>query len=116
MDLARRSRDDRGMAPPSGFGRDRPGLPSIGTLRVEMSGWVSRSFPGTGPGQRWSPILRRSDLERSAQGMGVSQSIVLQSVTKEYRRDEFRIPVLVDLDLSVDEGEYLALMGPSGSG
>ena len=35
---------------------------------------------------------------------------------KEYRRDEFRIPVLVDLDLSVEEGEFLALMGPSGSG
>ena len=43
-------------------------------------------------------------------------SIVLRGVTKEYRRDEFRIPVLVDLDLTVDEGEFLALMGPSGSG
>jgi putative ABC transport system ATP-binding protein len=48
--------------------------------------------------------------------MGVTHSIVLQGVTKEYRRDEFRIPVLVDLDLAVEEGEYLALMGPSGSG
>jgi putative ABC transport system ATP-binding protein len=48
--------------------------------------------------------------------MDVAQSIVLQGVTKEYRRDEFRIPVLVDLDLTVDEGEFLALMGPSGSG
>ena len=45
-----------------------------------------------------------------------AQSIVLQGVTKEYRRDEFRIPVLVDLDLTVEEGEFLALMGPSGSG
>lgn len=43
-------------------------------------------------------------------------SIVLQSVSKTYRRDDFLIPVLVDLDLSVAEGEYLALMGPSGSG
>ena len=48
--------------------------------------------------------------------MSPTQSIVLQGVTKEYRRDEFRIPVLVDLDLTVEEGEYLALMGPSGSG
>jgi putative ABC transport system ATP-binding protein len=48
--------------------------------------------------------------------MGLAQSIVLQGVTKEYRRDEFRIPVLVELDLTVDEGEFLALMGPSGSG
>ncbi len=45
-----------------------------------------------------------------------SQSIVLGNVTKEYQRDSFRIPVLVDLDLSVAEGEFLALMGPSGSG
>ncbi len=48
--------------------------------------------------------------------MSPTHSIVLQGVTKEYRRDEFRIPVLVDLDLTVEEGEYLALMGPSGSG
>jgi putative ABC transport system ATP-binding protein len=48
--------------------------------------------------------------------MGVAESIVLRGVTKEYRRDEFRIPVLVDLDLTVQEGEFLALMGPSGSG
>ena len=48
--------------------------------------------------------------------MGVGHSIVLQDVTKEYRRDEFRIPVLVELDLTVEEGEFLALMGPSGSG
>jgi putative ABC transport system ATP-binding protein len=48
--------------------------------------------------------------------MDDSHSIVLKGVTKEYRRDEFRIPVLVDLFLTVEEGEFLALMGPSGSG
>src|SRR5262252_7333635 len=48
--------------------------------------------------------------------MSEKSSIVLRGVTKEYRRDEFRIPVLVDLDLAVQEGEFLALMGPSGSG
>ncbi len=31
--------------------------------------------------------------------MGKTESIVLRNVTKEYRRDEFKIPVLVDLDL-----------------
>ena len=45
-----------------------------------------------------------------------ADSIVLRNLGKEYRRDAFRIPVLVDLDLSVAEGEFLALMGPSGSG
>jgi putative ABC transport system ATP-binding protein len=49
-------------------------------------------------------------------GMDETYSIVLNGVIKEYRRDEFRIPVLVDLDLTVAEGEFLALMGPSGSG
>jgi putative ABC transport system ATP-binding protein len=43
-------------------------------------------------------------------------SIVLAGVDKEYRRDEFRIPVLENLYLSIPEGEFLALMGPSGSG
>ena len=45
-----------------------------------------------------------------------TNSIVLRGVSKEYRRDAFRIPVLEDLDLAVEEGEFLALMGPSGSG
>ncbi|HMB04125.1 MAG TPA: ABC transporter ATP-binding protein [Isosphaeraceae bacterium] len=48
--------------------------------------------------------------------MDEKYSIILRGVAKEYRRDEFRIPVLVDLDLTVEEGEFLALMGPSGSG
>jgi putative ABC transport system ATP-binding protein len=43
-------------------------------------------------------------------------SIVMRGVSKEYRRDAFRIPVLEDLDLTVEEGDFLALMGPSGSG
>jgi putative ABC transport system ATP-binding protein len=49
-------------------------------------------------------------------GQAPANSIVLRGVSKEYRRDEFRIPVLEDLDLTVAEGEFLALMGPSGSG
>jgi len=48
--------------------------------------------------------------------MAEMSSIVLRGVYKEYRRDEFRIPVLVNLDVAVGEGEFLALMGPSGSG
>jgi putative ABC transport system ATP-binding protein len=43
-------------------------------------------------------------------------SIALNGVYKEYHRDEFVIPVLMDLDLTVAEGEFLVLMGPSGSG
>src|SRR3954469_18299960 len=48
--------------------------------------------------------------------MADATSITLNGVYKEYRREEFVIPVLTELDLMVAEGEYLALMGPSGSG
>ena len=44
------------------------------------------------------------------------QLIQVRNVSKEYRRDSQRIPVLTDISLSVPEGEFLALMGPSGSG
>ncbi len=42
--------------------------------------------------------------------------IEVQNVRKVYRRDKFEVPVLDGLTLSVDEGEFIALMGPSGSG
>jgi putative ABC transport system ATP-binding protein len=48
--------------------------------------------------------------------MGRPPAIILRQVSKEYRRDQIRIPVLSQLDLTVAEGEFLALMGPSGSG
>ena len=48
--------------------------------------------------------------------MSESFSIECKGVSKEYRRDQIRIPVLSDLFLTVAEGEFLALMGPSGSG
>ncbi len=48
--------------------------------------------------------------------MPSNHAISLDKVSKQYKRDEFTIPVLEDLDLFVDEGEFLALMGPSGSG
>jgi putative ABC transport system ATP-binding protein len=42
--------------------------------------------------------------------------IELRDVTKTYHRDQIEIPVLTGVTLSVDEGEFLGLMGPSGSG
>jgi putative ABC transport system ATP-binding protein len=43
-------------------------------------------------------------------------AIDLRRVSKEYRRDQIRVPVLEELSLAVPAGDYLALMGPSGSG
>ena len=42
--------------------------------------------------------------------------IELRDLTKTYKRDAIEIPVLEGVTMSVDEGDFLALMGPSGSG
>ncbi len=42
--------------------------------------------------------------------------VEVKGVSKVYRRDGTELPVLDGLDLTVAEGEFLALMGPSGSG
>src|SRR5499433_1449995 len=42
--------------------------------------------------------------------------IELRDVTKSYRRDAIEIPVLDNVSITVDESDFLGLMGPSGSG
>jgi putative ABC transport system ATP-binding protein len=42
--------------------------------------------------------------------------VLVQDVTKEYRRDVIVIPVLSEMNLELEECGYMALMGPSGSG
>lgn len=40
----------------------------------------------------------------------------VQNVSKAYFRGKQKLPVLQEINLSVPQGEFLALMGPSGSG
>lgn len=40
----------------------------------------------------------------------------LQNIYKDYQQDKLVVPVLKDNCLTVEEGEYVAIMGPSGSG
>ncbi len=40
----------------------------------------------------------------------------VRDLSKVYYRDSQQIPVFEDIDLSIEAGEFLALMGPSGSG
>jgi putative ABC transport system ATP-binding protein len=42
--------------------------------------------------------------------------VMIENLSKSYTRGDQEIPVLRDLSLTVDKGEFLALMGPSGSG
>ncbi|MEM7717135.1 MAG: ABC transporter ATP-binding protein [Cyanobacteria bacterium P01_A01_bin.68] len=42
--------------------------------------------------------------------------IYLESITKNYRLGEVNIPILKGINLSIKEGEYIAIMGASGSG
>lgn len=40
----------------------------------------------------------------------------LSGIYKNYITDSFEVPVLKDINLTVEQGDYLAIMGPSGSG
>ncbi len=40
----------------------------------------------------------------------------LNNIFKDYMQGKEPVPVLKDISLSVDDGEYVAIMGPSGSG
>ncbi|MGH6635291.1 MAG: ABC transporter ATP-binding protein [Gammaproteobacteria bacterium] len=42
--------------------------------------------------------------------------ILVQNVSKSYRKGSQIVPVLKGIDLRVEESDFLALMGPSGSG
>jgi putative ABC transport system ATP-binding protein len=42
--------------------------------------------------------------------------VEIKDLTKGYYRNSLRIPVLEGVNLTVEKGQFLALMGPSGSG
>src|SRR5713101_4240992 len=58
---------------------------------------------------------RRSGLKNKG-GRVTEPLIQIDHVSKVYHRDTIDIPVLEDINLTVDRGEFLALMGPAGSG
>lgn len=42
--------------------------------------------------------------------------IELKGIGKTYGEGELKVPVLFDVNLSIQQGEYVSIMGPSGSG
>ena len=49
-------------------------------------------------------------------GVAAQAAVNLDDVSKTYQRDGQHIPVLEHINLSIPQGEFMALMGPSGSG
>lgn len=47
----------------------------------------------------------------------MSETVIeTRQLSKEYVRDEFHVIALKDVDITINKGEFVALMGPSGSG
>lgn len=42
--------------------------------------------------------------------------VVVRDLYKEFRRDKITIPVLMGINLEMQQGDFMSLMGPSGSG
>src|SRR5215469_16186614 len=56
---------------------------------------------------------RESALKREPMAETVIET---RQLTKEFVRDEFHVVALKDVDITIERGEFIALMGPSGSG
>jgi len=68
---------------------------------------------------RQRPILAPAELPASMpdQDATMTEALVsLKGIVKRYVRGKQRVQVLHGIDLDIMEGEFLALMGPSGSG
>lgn len=57
-----------------------------------------------------------ADTEKTATAEHTSEIITMQNVNKSYKMRSGSLHVLKDISLTVEQGEYLAILGPSGSG
>ncbi len=48
--------------------------------------------------------------------MATTPIVEIRHIVKSYQRGEQHVPVLRDISLTINQGDFLALMGPSGSG
>src|SRR5206468_12738726 len=64
-----------------------------------------------------STLFPYTTLFRSVDGSSDSQSLIrVRGLNKTYSRGGEKIQVLQGLNLDVDKGDFVAFMGPSGSG
>ena len=57
-----------------------------------------------------------ADTKKTATAEHTSEIITMQNVNKSYKMGSGSLHVLKDISLTVEQGEYLAILGPSGSG
>lgn len=55
-----------------------------------------------------------ADIEKSAAAEHLSEIITMKNVNKSYKMGSGSLHVLKDISLTVEQGEYLAILGPSG--
>src|ERR1700754_5041778 len=101
------------MPDASGSGRTRPWSRATSAwarptdARRRCSPASSRPAKTSSPTRPTSPSSRASKMQ---------PLIELRGVTKIYGTGEARVAALAGIDLSVHDGEFVAVMGPSGSG
>lgn len=64
-----------------------------------------------------TPMTKSQHNESTKQPInGWSPLMEIRNLHKSYFNDEIETPVLHDINLTIDRGEFVAIMGPSGSG
>ena len=59
---------------------------------------------------------RRDEAPRSGEAHERRELVEIEHLSKGYTRGDQHVPVLTDINLTIREGDFVALMGPSGSG
>ena len=83
------------------------------TPRGWHRGCDSRFPAPSGPGRDLWPCHAEAGVGRIE---GVAMLVVASGLVKAFRADGVERPVLRGVSLSVDDGEWVAVMGPSGCG
>src|SRR5277367_295956 len=60
--------------------------------------------------------MARASASKNSEELTMSTLVSLENVVKRYQRGKQTVEVLHGVNLTIEQGEFLALMGPSGSG
>lgn len=101
-----------------------PGVskPEVGTINENNENMPPEEIPVSSDETSYTDSfkceLTHSDRsgDRKVENLPGSSVIEVINVKKSYFLGDMEVPILRDINLTVHEGEFLALMGPSGSG